>query len=42
MMERAKKSKSRLKLDWKGAQEDMKEQYISVELQHQIQEWQGD
>jgi hypothetical protein len=28
-----------LKLDWRGALEDMKDEYTSVELQHKISEW---
>jgi hypothetical protein len=36
------KRKERLKLDWKGALQDMKDQYTSVELQHKILEWRGD
>ena len=39
---RARKLKGKMKLDWRGALEDMKEQYTSVELQHKIQEWRGD
>jgi hypothetical protein len=34
--------KGRLKLDWRGALEDMKDQYTSVELQHKIQVWRED
>ncbi len=33
------KGKSQLKLNWKGALEDMKDQYTSVELQHKILKW---
>ena len=42
MEKRARRPKGRMKLDWRGALEDMKEQYTSVELQHKIQEWRGD
>ena len=42
MEKRSRKPKGRMKLDWRGALEDMKEQYTSVELQHKIQEWRGD
>lgn len=38
----ARKLKGKMKLDWRGALEDMKNQYTSVELQHKIQEWRGD
>jgi hypothetical protein len=41
-METAKKSKSRMKLDWRGALEDVKEEHTSVELQNKIWEWSGD
>ena len=42
MEKRGRKPKGRLKLDWKGALQDMKDQYTSVELQHKIQDWRGD
>jgi hypothetical protein len=42
MEKRAKKPKGKMKLDWRGALEDMKGQYTSVELQHKIQDWRGD
>jgi hypothetical protein len=42
MEKRGRKPKGRLKLDWRGGLEDMKDQYTSVELQHKIQEWRGD
>jgi hypothetical protein len=42
MEKRARRPKGRMKLDWRGALEDMREQYTSVELQHKIQEWRGD
>ena len=38
---RGRKPKGRLKLDWRGALENMKDQYTSVELQHKILEWRG-
>ncbi|WP_322800994.1 DUF2281 domain-containing protein [Thermoflexus sp.] len=34
--------KTELKLDWKGALRDLRDQYTSVELQHKIAEWWGD
>jgi hypothetical protein len=34
----AQKPKHTLKLDWRGALSDMKDQYTSVELQHKILE----
>ena len=36
---RGRKPKGRLKLDWWGALEDMKDQYTLVEPQHKILEW---
>ncbi|MGA9099998.1 MAG: DUF2281 domain-containing protein [Methanotrichaceae archaeon] len=36
------KPKGKMKLDWRGALEDMKDQYSSVELQHKIQEWRSE
>ena len=42
MDKRARKPKGRLKLEWRGALEDMKDQYTSVELQHKILDWRGD
>jgi len=33
------KSKRKLKLDWRGALSDLKDQYTSVELQHKALEW---
>jgi len=33
---RAGKPKGRLKLDWRGALRDLRDQYTSVELQHEI------
>ena len=34
--------KVELKLDWRGALRDMRDQYTSVELQHKALEWWGD
>ncbi|HEV09599.1 DUF2281 domain-containing protein [Sulfurihydrogenibium sp.] len=31
-----------LKLRWKGALKDLKEDYTSVELQHKVLDWWGD
>jgi len=42
MEKRRPKRKGRMKLEWRGALEDMKDQYTSVELQHKILEWRGD
>ncbi len=36
------KKPEKMKFDWEGALEDMKDQYTSVELQHKISEWRGD
>ena len=33
---RARKPKAQLKLDWRGALRDLRDQYTSVELQHEI------
>lgn len=33
------KPRGKLRFDWEGALEDLRDQYISVELQHQISEW---
>jgi hypothetical protein len=33
---RAREPKGRLKLDWRGALRDLRDQYTSVELQHKI------
>ena len=35
------KEKKGLKLDWRGALKDMRDEYTSVELQHKILEWPG-
>jgi|UniRef100_A0A7C6EBM3 AAA+ ATPase superfamily predicted ATPase len=39
---RIRKPKSKLRLDWRGALRDLRDQYNSVELQHKILEWWGD
>ncbi len=39
---RVRKPKARLKLDWRGALRDLRDQYTSVELQHKALEWWGD
>jgi len=39
---RARKPKGQLKLDWRGALRDLRDQYTSVELQHKVPEWWGD
>lgn len=39
---RGRKAKEKLKLDWKGALRDMRDEYTSMELQHKIVEWWGD
>jgi hypothetical protein len=31
-----------MKLEWRGALQDMKDEYTSVDLQHKILEWRGD
>ena len=36
------KPKGQFKLDWRGALEDMRDQYTSVDLQHKALEWWGD
>lgn len=35
----AKKSKGKMKFDWEGALQDMRDRYTSVELQHKINDW---
>jgi len=42
MKKQVKNPKGKMKLDWRGALEDMKDQYTSVELQRKIQEWRSD
>ena len=36
---RARKPKEQLRLDWRGALRDLRDQYTSVELQHRILDW---
>lgn len=36
---RSRKAKGELKLDWRGALRDLRDQYTSVELQHKLHEW---
>jgi len=36
---RGKKPKGKPKFDWAGALKDLRDQYTSVQLQHQIAEW---
>ena len=36
---RTREPRGKLKFDWEGALEDLRDQYTSVELQHQISEW---
>jgi hypothetical protein len=38
----ARKPRGKLKFDWEGALEDLRDQYTSVELQHQISEWRAE
>jgi len=42
LKKRGRKAKEKLKLDWKGALRDMRDEYTSMELQHKIVEWWGD
>ncbi len=39
---RTRKPKGKLKFDWEGALQDLRDQYTSVELQHKILELWGD
>jgi len=39
---KAAKRKNELKLDWRGALQDLRDKYTSVELQHKSLEWWGD
>lgn len=39
LQKRARKPTGKMRLDWAGALADLKEQYTSVELQHQILRW---
>jgi len=42
LMREQRKFDSQLKLDWRGALRELKDQYTSVELQHEIlKEWSG-
>ena len=36
---RVRKPKGKMKLKWRGALRDMRDQYTSVELQHKLLEW---
>ena len=36
---RVRKPRGKLKFDWEGALQDLRDQYTSVELQHKISEW---
>jgi hypothetical protein len=36
------KPRGKLKFDWEGALEDLRDQYSSVELQHQVSEWRAE
>jgi hypothetical protein len=36
---KTRKPRGKLKFDWEGALEDLRDQYTSVELQHQVFEW---
>ena len=36
---RAKRTRGKPKFDWAGALEDLRKQYTSVELQHNISKW---
>jgi len=39
LLEKKKKQKRKLKMNWAGALKDLKSKYTSVELQHKISEW---
>jgi len=39
---RLQQPKGQLKLDWRGALRDLRDQYTSVELQHKALQWWGD
>ncbi|TEU12057.1 MAG: DUF2281 domain-containing protein [Anaerolineales bacterium] len=39
---RMRRPKGPLKLDWRGALRDLRDQYTSVTLQHKVLEWWGD
>ena len=38
----ARKPRGKLEFDWEGALEDLRDQYTSVELQHQVSEWRAE
>jgi hypothetical protein len=43
LLEKSRRSqKTSLKLNWRGALQDLRDKYTSVELQHKAQEWWGD
>jgi len=39
---RGRKPRGKLKFNWEGALQDLRDQYTSVELQHKALEWWGD
>jgi hypothetical protein len=39
LQKQPRKPQGQLKLDWRGALRDLRDQYTSIELQHQIGEW---
>lgn len=39
LVKQSSRPKGQLKLDWRGALRDLRDQYTSVELQHKIGEW---
>ncbi len=41
LQKRAKRSLESLRLDWKGALQDLRAHFTAVELQHKTQEWWG-
>jgi len=42
LQKRGNKEKGELKLQWRGALRELRDQYTSVELQHKALEWWGD
>jgi len=42
LQKRGTKEKGELKLQWRGALRELRDQYTSVELQHKALEWWGD
>jgi Uncharacterized conserved small protein len=42
LQKRAKRSLEPLRLEWKGALQDVRAHFTAVELQHKAQEWWGD